>query len=191
MSTVTGEDTVKTFQSFEWVAYLWGGASPGTGWDCSGAVNWIYGERYGLAIPGYGPGQWTSAQGHGPVVQDWIQWIGVARSAWAPGRSAAGDIVAWGPNVHMGIAINGTRFVSAANPTDGTIEADIGSFFPYAPYILRDLQIEIGAPLLSIPRPPGPGRDDYSPTILRTARHITETGQAGYNSAVAIRSLRR
>jgi len=91
----------------------------------------------------------------------------------------------------MGMAINSTRFVSAANPTDGTIEADIGSFFSFAPAVLRLLQVRIGAALPAIPRPPGPGADDYSPTILRTAEQVSNAGKSAYNAAVAIRSLRR
>lgn len=191
MATVTGSDLVRTFQSFEWVRYTWGGSSPGTGWDCSGAVNWICAERFLLAIPGHGPGQWTSAQGHGPVVADWLNWIGVTRGPYGPVQPVPGDLIAWGPNAHMGMAINATRFVSAANPSMGTIEASIPGFFSFAPMVLRLLQIRTGATLATIPQPPGPGRDDYSPTITRTAERITSTAQEAYKTAVAIRSLRR
>jgi cell wall-associated NlpC family hydrolase len=190
MPNVTGNDLVTAFRGFEWVNYLWGGASPGTGWDCSGAINWVVGERFLLAIPGYSPGQWTSGQGHGPVVQDWAQWIGVTRGGFGQVTPEPGDLVAWLPNVHMGMAINGTRFVSAANPSLGTIEADIGSFFPFYPVVLRLLQIRTGAALATIPRPPGPGPDDYSPTIRRTAQQVASAGKSGYNAAVAIRNLR-
>lgn len=145
MAVITGNDLVATERQYEWVAYVWGGSNPQTGWDCSGMQNWIFGGIYHLAIPGFNAHTFDTFSGHGPVVADWIQWIGVAKGMWAPGRSVAGDIIAWGPNQHMGLAIDGNRFVSAANPFQGTFEADIGSFFNYTPYILRNIQIQTGA----------------------------------------------
>lgn len=145
MAVITGTDLLKTARQYEWVAYVWGGSNPQTGWDCSGYMNWMYGGIYHLAIPGVGPGSFSTFSGHGPVVADWIQWIGVSKGVWSPGRSAAGELIAWGPNQHIGMAIDGNRFVSAANPSQGTFEADIGSFFNYSPYVLRVLQTEIGA----------------------------------------------
>ena len=142
---ITGNDLVNTFRSFEFVPYSWGGYTPNTGWDCSGACNWICGGIYHLAIPGFNPGSFGFNSGHGPVVADWIQWAGVTRGVFGPVIPAPGDLIAWGPNQHMGMAIDGTRMVSAENPTDGTKEADIGSFFSFAPFVLRLLQIRIGA----------------------------------------------
>lgn len=191
MPVITGNDLVNKFRSFEYVPYQWGGCQPETGWDCSGAVNCICGRFFQLALPGVGPGQFNINSPHGPVVGDWIQWVGVTRGTFPQVAPAPGDIIAWGPNVHMGMAFSTTRFVSAANPQQGTIEADIGSFFPFAPYVLRLLQTRIGASLPSIPRPPGPGADDYSPTISKTAGSLTSAGKAGYSAAVAIKSLRR
>ena len=191
MAETTGTSLVNSFRQLEHVRYLWGGSDPISGWDCSGAVNWVCGFIYKLAIPGFGPGQFRVGSGHGPVVADWIQWSGVTRGSFGPVQPRAGDLIAWAPNVHMGMAINSTRFVSAANPNQGTIEADIGSFFNYAPFVLRLLQVRIGASLPSIPAAPGPGRDDYSPTIVGTSRHLGAAGQSAYKSAVAIRELRR
>jgi cell wall-associated NlpC family hydrolase len=181
---------VDKFRTYEWVAYVWGGYIPTRGWDCSGACNWVCGNDFQLAIPGFGPGGFNPGSGHGPVVGDWIQWIGVAKYAFGPVTPQPGDLIAWGPNVHMGMAINGTRFVSAANPTDGTFEADIATFFPYSPYILRILQVLIRPSLPSVPPAPGPGRDDYSPTITRTSQKMQSAGQSAYRAAVAIRGLR-
>jgi cell wall-associated NlpC family hydrolase len=145
MPVITGNDLVFTFRHYENVPYKWGGSLPWTGWDCSGACNYVCGVIYHLAIPGYNAGGWGPFQGHGPVVADWISWIGVTRGVFGPVQPVPGDLIAWGPNVHMGMAIDATRFVSAANPSAGTIEADIGSFFNYAPYVLRLLQIRTGA----------------------------------------------
>lgn len=181
MAVITGTDLVKTERQYEWVAYVWGGSNPQTGWDCSGMQNWIFGGIYHLAIPNFGPDTFNTFSGHGPVVADWIQWIGVARSAWAPGRSAAGDLIAWGPNQHMGLAIDGNRFISAANPFQGTIEADIGSFFNYSPYILRVLQTEIGATApagtIGYTPPAANSMTNWSVAVTATARHANGVAQ--------------
>jgi cell wall-associated NlpC family hydrolase len=155
MPVVTGNDLVFTARKFEWVGYLWGGSNPNFGWDCSGYMNWIIGGIYHLAIPGFNAGAFGVNSGHGPVVADWIQWIGVTRGMFGPVTPLPGDLIAWGPNQHMGMAINGTRFVSAANPMQGTFEADIGSFFNWAPFVLRLLEIRTGATVpAGVPIPP-------------------------------------
>lgn len=155
MPSITGEQLVSTFRHFEFVPYVWGGASTALGWDCSGACNNIVGWQYHLAIPGHNAGGFNPFFEHGPVVADWIQWIGVTKGVFGPVTPAPGDLIAWGPNVHMGMAFSATRFVSAANPTDGTIEADIGTFFNFAPYVLRLTEVVIGATLPSgVPIPP-------------------------------------
>lgn len=181
MAVITGADLVRTFRQYEWVAYVWGGSNPQTGWDCSGACNWMLGGIYHLAIPGFNADTFSTFSGHGPVVADWIQWIGVNRGAWAPGRSVAGDLIAWGPNQHMGIAIDGNRFISAANPFQGTIEADIGSFFNYAPFILRDLEIQTGATApvgtIGYTPPAAHSMTDWSVAISATARQANGAAQ--------------
>ena len=173
MAVITGNMLVDKFRQYEYVRYTWGGASPDTGWDCSGACNYIIGWLFKLDIPGFGPGAWGPGAGHGPVVGDWIQWVGVTRGVFGPVVPAPGDLIAWGPNVHMGMAIDGTRFVSAANPNDGTIEANIGSFFTWAPFVLRLLQTRTGAttpPGLPIPRlPAASSMTNWSGTISATA----------------------
>lgn len=191
MAAITGGDLVRTERQYEWVAYVWGGSNPQTGWDCSGMQNWIFGGVYHLAIPGFGADTFNTFSGHGPVVADWIQWIGVARSAWSPGRSVAGDLIAWGPNQHMGLAIDGSRFISAANPFSGTIEADIGSFFNYTPYILRVLQTEIGATApvgtIGYTPPSAHSMTDWSDLIKATADHGVRAAAILHNFASAIR----
>lgn len=150
----SGNQLVATFRSFEWVGYTWGGSCPGTGWDCSGACNWVVADRYGLSMPGQLAGTWTCGQGHGPVVADWIAWGGVTLGMFGAVQPLPGDLIAWGPNQHMGMAIDNTRFVSAANPSQGTFEADIGSFFNWTPFVLRLRQVSlIGGTTVGIPSP--------------------------------------
>lgn len=191
MAKITGADLVKTERLYEWVAYVWGGSNPQTGWDCSGMQNWIFGGIYHLAIPGFGPGQFGIFSGHGPVVADWIQWSGVTKGVWTEGRSAAGDIIAWGPNVHMGLAIDGKRFISAANPFSGTIEADIGSFFSYAPYVLGVLQVDIGATApegtIGYTPPPANSMHNWAGTIAASAVHGKSAASNLNRYAAAIR----
>lgn len=108
--------------------YVWGGA-PGTrvgtdaGTDCSGFCNMVLGRDLGMAVPGYGAGQYTGAE-HGGTVADYIAWGG----ATTLGKSETplpGDLVCYGPDVHIGIATSATDFVSALNPSLGTLVSDI------------------------------------------------------------------
>lgn len=190
MAFTNGAALVNTFRQYEYVQYAWGGNSPDTGWDCSGAVNWVCGFKYKLLIPGFGAGQYGPGSRHGPVVQDWIQWTGVTKGVFGPVRPSPGDLIAWGPNVHMGMAIDQNRFVSAANPNAGTIEANIGGFFTWAPYVLRLLQVRTGASLPSIGTAPAPGRDDYSPTIIRTSQQLRGCATDTMRAAHAIGLIR-
>lgn len=45
-----GESIVQTALSQIGRPYAWGGTDPGTGFDCSGLVRWVYG-RHGLDLP--------------------------------------------------------------------------------------------------------------------------------------------
>lgn len=114
------------------VKYVWGGANPATGWDCSGMVNYVACHDVGLNIPGYKGGTF-SGKTHGPDVAEWLAWPG-AHPVTTP---AAGDLVVWGPDAHMGIAISATHFVSAENQKYGTAEAAIAGFGAVPPVILR------------------------------------------------------
>lgn len=191
MPVITGNMLVDVFRQYEYVGYAWGGASPDTGWDCSGACNWIIGYKFHLAIPGFMPGTYGPGAGHGPVVADWIQWIGATRGGFPGVQPMPGDLIAWGPNAHMGMAINSQRFVSAANPSQGTIEADINGFFSYNPYVLRLLQIRIGATTpAGLPLPPATPRGamtDWSRAVQETAIHAARSAASLHGYAAAIR----
>jgi cell wall-associated NlpC family hydrolase len=191
MVKITGNVLVNTFKQYDYVRYLWGGSSPDTGWDCSGACNWVVGFKWHLAIPGFRPGAWGPGLGHGPVVEDWIQWIGVNKGVFGPVRPAPGDLIAWGPNVHMGMAVSATELISAENPNAGTRIDPIAGFFPWSPYVLRLLEVEIGTSTVSVGNPPGPGADDYSKTIYSSSNEVLQTSRNAQHYANGIVDVRR
>lgn len=88
-------------------------------WDCSSFANYIYAVKFGLAIPGYGPGKWL-ANNHGPTTFQWVVWPGVTNVPRE--QVVAGDVIVWSGLVnHMGIAISNTHMVHAPNPRKGTV----------------------------------------------------------------------
>jgi peptidoglycan DL-endopeptidase CwlO len=81
------------------VPYRWGGASPSSGFDCSGLTMYVY-ARVGVSLPHYTVAQY----GYGHAVP---------RSALA-----AGDLVFFNGLSHVGIYIGGGRFVQAPHTGD-------------------------------------------------------------------------
>jgi cell wall-associated NlpC family hydrolase len=116
------------------VRYLWGGANPINGWDCSGMQNWCIGHDMSLDIPGLPRGTRFDGSSHGPDVAQWIAWSGVAHVAGPP---MPGDLVCWGPNAHMGMAISATDMISALNPAQGTQRTPIAVTHTGVPVFLR------------------------------------------------------
>src|SRR5215468_1207918 len=79
------------------VRYVWGGADPQKGWDCSGMCNWVIGHDQKLDIPGMPRGQVFTGSSHGPDVASWLAWPGCERVT----SHQPGDLACWGPNAHM------------------------------------------------------------------------------------------
>lgn len=92
--------------------YVWGG------WDCSGFINHVLGQQLGLAIPGYKAGQYAGPPPHGPVVSDWLT-TDLCVTVPAP---KPGDLCIWGPDSHIGMYVGGGDFISALNPSKGTLK---------------------------------------------------------------------
>ena len=81
------------------IPYRWGGASPRSGFDCSGLVQYVYG-KVGISLPHYAAGQY----GHGRRV---------SRESLR-----AGDLVFFSGLGHVGIYAGGGKFIHA--PRSGT-----------------------------------------------------------------------
>jgi peptidoglycan DL-endopeptidase CwlO len=79
--------------------YVWGGASPGGGFDCSGLVTYAFGQ-IGVSLPHSSYALWNVGV---PVPSDQLQ---------------AGDLVFFNGLGHMGIYIGGGQFVHAPHTGD-------------------------------------------------------------------------
>jgi cell wall-associated NlpC family hydrolase len=98
-----GEQAVALAERFLGVPYVWGGASPATGFDCSGLVMYVYG-RLGVSLTHYSGAQFHEGT---PV---------------PPGDLQPGDLVFFfnssrGPQ-HVGMYIGGGRFIQAPHSGD-------------------------------------------------------------------------
>jgi peptidoglycan DL-endopeptidase CwlO len=77
------------------VRYVWGGASPKQGFDCSGLTMWAY-KQVGIDLPHYGGDQWNAG-------------VHVSRADLEPG-----DLVFFYSDIHhMGMYIGDGKFVHA------------------------------------------------------------------------------
>jgi cell wall-associated NlpC family hydrolase len=81
------------------IPYLWGGASPATGFDCSGLVMYVY-AQLGISLPHYAAAQYQLGT---PVSRDQLQ---------------PGDLVFFDALDHVGIYIGGGQFVHAPQTGD-------------------------------------------------------------------------
>jgi len=81
------------------IPYVWGGASPRSGFDCSGLVQYVYG-KLGIALPHY-------------TVSQWGRGRPVSRRSLRPG-----DLVFFSGLNHVGIYAGGGKYIHA--PRAGT-----------------------------------------------------------------------
>jgi cell wall-associated NlpC family hydrolase len=88
------------------VPYKWGGASPATGFDCSGLVQYVYGQ-VGVSLPHYTVSQWNFA-GAVPVAKNQLQ---------------PGDLVFFNGLDHVGIYIGFGDIIDAPH-TGANVEID-------------------------------------------------------------------
>jgi peptidoglycan DL-endopeptidase CwlO len=96
-----GEQAVAIAERELGVPYVWGGASPSTGFDCSGLTMWVY-AQLGIHLDHFTGSQWNA----GPHVP---------RDDLEPG-----DLVFFEPDIgHVGIYIGNNLFIHA--PHTGTV----------------------------------------------------------------------
>lgn len=96
-------------------AYVWGGTSPTTGWDCSGFVQYVY-RNFGINIP-----RVADAQGN-------------AGRTVSAAEARPGDIV-WWPGQHVAIYIGNGQIVGAQNPQVGTIITNLYGYYVFVRYV--------------------------------------------------------
>lgn len=101
-----GEDIVADARGQLGVQYVWAGADPGTGFDCSGLVVWAFG-KHGIQLP-----------------RTTYNQINVGASV-PPNKLRPGDLVFFdtdrsksGPD-HVGIYMGGGKFIHAPRPGQG------------------------------------------------------------------------
>lgn len=97
------------------VPYVWGGETPGVGFDCSGLTQWSYGQA-GVSIPR------TAAQQHA--------------AAQSIGTPAPGDLVFfnfYGEVDHVGLMLQGDELVHASSVNGYVKQDSIGAlgWWPY------------------------------------------------------------
>jgi cell wall-associated NlpC family hydrolase len=104
VSQTLGAKAVEIASHFLGVAYVWGGASPLTGFDCSGLVLYVY-EQLGIHLTHYTGAQFTEG-------------LRLPRDQLQPGDLVFfDDDPVLGPQ-HEGIYIGGGRFIQAPHTGD-------------------------------------------------------------------------
>jgi cell wall-associated NlpC family hydrolase len=100
----TGERAVLFARHLLGIRYVWGGASPLTGFDCSGLALYVY-AQLGVRLTHY-----TGAQ--------WYEGTRIPREALAPGDLVFFDPDASGAPQHEGIYAGGGEFIQAPHTGD-------------------------------------------------------------------------
>lgn len=94
--------------------YMYGGASPATGFDCSGLTQWVY-HRFGVSLPRTSFAQWNTG-------------THVSRSQLQPGDLVFFTIQGQFAG-HVGIYLGNNQFISAATPSQGVIIQSLNEAF--------------------------------------------------------------
>ena len=94
-----GAQVVAIAMRYLGVPYKWGGASPSTGFDCSGFTMYVY-AQVGISLPHYAAAQYGMGA---PVSRDQLQ---------------PGDLVFFSGLGHMGMYIGGGNFIHAPQTGD-------------------------------------------------------------------------
>jgi cell wall-associated NlpC family hydrolase len=89
-----GQRVVAYARHFLGVPYSWGGSSPGSGFDCSGLVRFVYGH-FGIPLPHSSWGDLTRGR---PVPRRWLR---------------PGDLVFFSGASHVGIYVGSNRIIDA------------------------------------------------------------------------------
>ena len=111
-ATLFGSRIVTYARHFIGIPYSWGGSSPGTGFDCSGLVRFVYGH-FGIRLP---HSSWADlAHGHR-----------VSRGALQPG-----DLVFFYGAGHVGIYVGGGRFIDAPHSGARVRISTMGAYSGY------------------------------------------------------------
>ncbi|MGF3226488.1 NlpC/P60 family protein [Facklamia sp. P12932] len=96
------------------IPYVWGGKSP-AGFDCSGFVQYVFKETYGMEIGG-----WTGAQEN-------------AGTRISIDQAQAGDLYFWGSpggTYHVALATGGGNYIHASQPGTPLGYSNISTFTP-------------------------------------------------------------
>jgi cell wall-associated NlpC family hydrolase len=93
-----GAYAVELAKRYLGVRYVWGGSTPGEGFDCSGFVKYVYGQ-IGIALPHYAAWQWN-------------QTVHVDPSQLEPGDLVFFEPKADGPG-HVGMYVGNGVFIEA------------------------------------------------------------------------------
>ena len=92
-----GVRAVQIANTLTGIRYVWGGASPRSGFDCSGLVQYVY-ARLGVALPHY-------------TVSQYGRGRAVSRSSLRPG-----DLVFFSGLNHVGIYAGAGKYIHAPRP---------------------------------------------------------------------------
>jgi hypothetical protein len=109
----TGRAAVAIAEQYLGIRYLWGGASPATGFDCSGLAMFVY-RQLGISLTHF-----TGAQ--------WNEGLLVAPSDLQPGDLVFFDPGPLGP-MHEGMYIGGGQFIQAPHTGDVVKISDLAGY---------------------------------------------------------------